>query len=96
MERCDSIFAVIQQNQFRRNKLLSVSANENIDNGKYEEAINKYTKAIHLNPKDVDSYFVRATLRIKVGDIEGARRDFRMCEICHRNNDLNLNDHPLV
>jgi Tfp pilus assembly protein PilF len=96
MERCDSIFAVIQQNQFRRNRPLSVSANEKIDNGKYEEAINETTKAIHLNPKDVDSYFVRATLRIKVGDIEGARRDFRMCEICHRNKDLDLNDYPLV
>ena len=92
MECCDSIFAVIQQNHFRRNKILNVSANEKIDKGKYEEAINVFTETINLNPDDADSYFVRATLRVKVGDIEGARRDFRMCEICHRNNNLKLDD----
>ena len=96
MESCESIFAVIQQNQFRRNKLFGVSANEKIDNGKYEEAINDFTKAIHLNPKDVNSYFTRATLRVKIGDIEGARKDFRMCEICHQDKDLNLDEYPLV
>jgi Tfp pilus assembly protein PilF len=96
MESCDSIFAVIQQNQFRRNKLLGESANEKIDNGKYEEAINDFTKAIHLNPKDVNSYFVRATLRVKVGDIEGAKQDFRMCEICHRKYNHNSEVYPLV
>jgi Flp pilus assembly protein TadD len=92
MECCDSIFAVIQQNHFRRKKLLSVSTNEKVDNGKYEEAIHDLTEAINLNPKDADSYFIRATLRVKVGDIEGARRDFRMCEIFHRNNDLKYDD----
>ena len=96
MESCDSIFAVIQQNQIRRNKSLSISANEKTDNGKYKEAISDFTEAIQLNPKDVNSYFVRATLRVKLGDIEGARQDFRMCEICHRKNDLNCEDYPLV
>ena len=49
---------------------------ENADLGKLEIAIRYFTEAIDLNPDDPRAYFNRATLKVKLGDIQGARDDF--------------------
>ena len=66
------------------------------DNGEYEDAINEFTKALSQNPNDVNAYFSRATLKVRIGDIEGARRDFKMSENCHHNSKLALEKYPLL
>ncbi len=64
--------------------------------GEYEEAIQHFTKAIGLDPKNAISYFNRATLKVRIGDIEGARSDFKMSEYCHRNGGFQFEDYPLL
>lgn len=60
------------------------------------DVINCLTKVIELNPKDAMSFFNRATLKVRVGDIEGARRDFEMSENCHHDTNYNFEDYPLL
>lgn len=96
MNRNDSIYKLIQKNQFKKSKngINSVSAVEKADSGEYKNAINEFTEAIRINPNDAGSYFARATLKVRIGDTEGARLDFIMCENCHRNS--NFKDYPIV
>lgn len=98
MERVDSIFSVMQQNESRKNKkeLSCISAVEKADNGDYQKAINEFNELIRLNPKDANSYFTRATLKVRIGDIEGARSDFVMSEMCHRASNLTSQNYPVV
>ena len=98
MERIDSIFSVMQQNQSRKNKneLSCISAVEKADNGDYQKAIDEFSELIRLNPKDASSYFARATLKVRLGDIEGARLDFEMSEMCHRTSNLTFKNYPVV
>jgi Flp pilus assembly protein TadD len=51
---------------------------EKADLGEIQEAIRYFTEAIELNPNDPRAYFNRATLRVKIGDIMGARSDFNL------------------
>ncbi len=96
MNRNDLISGLTKQNKFykSRNGLSNISAIEKADSGKYKNAINEFTEAIHTNPNDTGSYFARATLRVRIGDIEGARQDFKMCEICHHK--ISSEYYPLV
>ncbi|MGB5528896.1 MAG: hypothetical protein WBQ32_02915 [Ignavibacteriaceae bacterium] len=98
MERIDSIFSLMQQNQSRKNKneLSCISAVEKADNGDYQKAIDEFSELIRLNPKDASSYFARATLKVRLGDIEGARLDFEMSEMCHRTSNLTFKNYPVV
>ncbi len=64
--------------------------------GEYDEAIQHFTKAIGLDPKNAISYFNRATLKVRIGDIEGARSDFKMSEYCHGNAGFKFEDYPLL
>lgn len=98
MERVDSIFSLMQQNQSRKNKneLSCISAVEKADNGDYQKAIDEFSELIRLNPKDASSYFSRATLKVRMGDIEGARLDFEMSEMCHRTSNLTIKNYPVV
>ena len=66
------------------------------DNGEYEDAINEFTKVLSQNPNDVNAYFSRATLKVRIGDIEGARSDFKMSENCHNNYKLEFEKYPLL
>ena len=97
-ERVDSIFSLIQQNQSRKNKndIHSISAVKKADNGNYQKAIDEFSELIRLNPKDANSYFARATAKVRIGDIEGARHDFEMSEMCHRTSNLALQNCPVV
>jgi uncharacterized Zn finger protein (UPF0148 family) len=98
MEISESIYGLRKQNQFdKQTKVLgSVSGVEKADSGEYVDAINAFSEAIRTNPCDANSYFTRATLKVRIGDIEGARQDFIMCENCHRMVNSNLDDYPLV
>ena len=98
MERVDSIFSMMQQNQSRKNKneLSRISAVEKADNGDYQKAIDEFNELIRLNPKDANSYFARATLKVRIGDIEGARLDFEMSEVYHRTSNLTYKNYPIV
>lgn len=98
MERVDSIFSMMQQNQSRKNRveLSCISAVEKSDNGDYQKAINEFSELIRLNPKDANSYFERAALKVRIGDIEGARLDFKMSEMSHRASKLTSKNYPIV
>jgi len=69
---------------------------EKVDSSNCEDAINECTKLLNQNPNDAYAYFNRATLKVRIGDIDGARRDFKLCENCHRINNSKAEDFPLV
>lgn len=56
------------------------------DGGKFDEAIEYFTKAIELAPKDSLSYFNRATVKMNIGDIISASSDFKLSESCRVSN----------
>jgi len=68
--------------------------NSVIENYKFE--IKELTKIIRLNPGDFRLYFDRATLKLRTGDIEGARADFRMAENYHCQTNFEFEDFPLL
>jgi Flp pilus assembly protein TadD len=74
----------------------NISGIEKADSGEYEDAIREFTEAIGLNPMDAKSYFNRATLKVRIGDLEGAREDFKMAENCHRNMKTKIEEYPLL
>ena len=75
----------------------NVSGIEKADSGEYEDAIKEFTKAIGVNPMDEKSYFHRATLKVRLGDLEGARADFKMAENCCRSKiNPNYEEYPLL
>jgi uncharacterized Zn finger protein (UPF0148 family) len=98
MNRRDPFSGLTKQNKFNksRNCLNNISAVERADSGEYKNAINEFTEAICINPNNAGLYFARATVRVRIGDIEGARQDFDMCEICHRFNNSKAEDYPIV
>jgi tetratricopeptide (TPR) repeat protein len=44
--------------------------------GDYHSAINDFTKAIDLNPRESDAYLNRGISKVKLGDLDGAIADF--------------------
>lgn len=50
------------------------------DSGNYTEALEYFSKAIKNDPYNFVSYFNRASIRMQIGDIDGARRDFKKAE----------------
>jgi len=58
----------------------NINGVNNADNGKYDEALEFFNKAIKINPKDAVSYFNRASVKMHLGDIKGARLDFKKAE----------------
>jgi Flp pilus assembly protein TadD len=55
---------------------LNIIGIEKADLGEIEIAIRYFTDAITINPDDPKAYFNRATLKVKIGDIQGAHSDF--------------------
>ena len=75
----------------------NIAGIEKADRGEYEDAIREFTKAIGLDPMDEKSYFHRATLKVRLGDLEGARADFKMAENCCRSKiNPNYEEYPLL
>lgn len=81
---------LIEQKQL----ILNVSGVEKADKGRYEDALNIFTRVIELNPKDADAYFNRATLKTSNGDLKGASADFKMSENCHRDSGFKFVNYP--
>jgi tetratricopeptide (TPR) repeat protein len=48
----------------------------------YGEALELFTKAVDLAPKDSMSYFNRASVKMSIGDIIGAKLDFISSKGC--------------
>ena len=63
-------------NNFQNSTPLNIIGVEKADEGEIEAAIRYFTEAIEVDPNDARAYFNRATLRVKIGDIQGARADF--------------------
>jgi tetratricopeptide (TPR) repeat protein len=63
-------------NNYQHSMPLNIIGVEKADMGEIEEAIRYFTEAIEVDPNDAKAYFNRATLRVKIGDIQGARSDF--------------------
>lgn len=53
---------------------------EEADQGNFSKALHSFTKAIELDPKNFVSYFNRASIKMRLGDLEGAKNDFRLAE----------------
>jgi tetratricopeptide (TPR) repeat protein len=51
------------------------------DEGNLEEALENFNKAIETNPNNHVAYFNRATVKIDLGDIDGAKNDFTKFDI---------------
>jgi Flp pilus assembly protein TadD len=51
------------------------------DEGNLNKALENFNKAIKANPQNHIAYYNRATIRMDLGDIEGARNDFLKFEI---------------
>lgn len=63
-----------------KNFTYNVDGVSKADKGNYNEALNYFTKAIKNDPYNFISYFNRASIRMQMGDIEGARSDFKKAE----------------
>lgn len=50
------------------------------DMGDFDDALEFFSKAIKLKPKDSTSYFNRASLRMYMGDVQGAKSDIKKLE----------------
>ncbi|MCZ6702284.1 MAG: tetratricopeptide repeat protein [Ignavibacteria bacterium] len=89
-----------QKQQFQLNRYSQIFYNvagiEKSERGQNKEAIEYFTRAIKLNPKDAISYFNRATLKVSIGDIKGARSDFKKSENFYGNNKLTITDYPIL
>ena len=66
------------------------------DSNKFDEAIKSVSDIIEENPLNANAYFTRATLKVRMGDIEGARADFKMSEACHRSTNFKFPEYPVV
>ena len=51
------------------------------DEGNLKAALENFDKAIETNPANHIAYFNRATIKIDLGDIDGARNDFNKFDI---------------
>ncbi len=50
------------------------------DNGNFKKALKSFSKAIEVDPKNFVSYFNRASIKMRLGDLKGAIKDFRLSE----------------
>jgi tetratricopeptide (TPR) repeat protein len=80
----------ISLKQIKLNKIDKLFFNtegvKNADGGRYKEASECFTKAIDIAPEDSLSYFNRATVKMNLGDIPGAKLDFASSERCRVSN----------
>lgn len=58
----------------------NINGVNNADLGKYSEALKYFSKAIEDDPTNFVSYFNRASIKMIMGDIEGARKDFNKAQ----------------
>ena len=61
---------------FRLSKYYCIKGTLMADEGNLNEALENYNKAIEVNPENHIAYYNRATIKIDLGDFEGAKNDF--------------------
>lgn len=66
----------------------NINGVNNADLGKYSEALKYFSKAIEDDPTNFVSYFNRASIKMIIGDIEGARQDFNKAQYLDPKNNL--------
>lgn len=54
--------------------------------GEFNQAVEIYDGIIGLRPKDIDAYFLRGTMKLYMGDAEGAMEDFDKTVSFQKNN----------
>ena len=69
----------LQQNKMDK-QFYNTEGVKNADECKFQEAIEWFSKAVELEPEDALSYFNRATVKMEMGNIAGARADFKLSE----------------
>ena len=57
----------------------------NADEGMLQEALDNFSRAIEANPNNYIAYFNRATIKIDLGDLEGAKNDFNRFDFITKN-----------
>lgn len=55
----------------------NIKGTNKADEGKLDEALENFNKAIELNPLFAIALFNRATIKADLGDFEGAKEDFQ-------------------
>jgi Flp pilus assembly protein TadD len=82
MNKVNSLDISVRQLGLNKINKLSYNAKgaKKADEGKFKEAAECFTKAIELAPDDSMSYFNRATVKMNIGDFQGARSDFKLSE----------------
>ena len=82
METAEKYFLSLQR--LSLNEIMKLFYNiegvKKADKGDYDDALDYFSKAIELPPKDSVSYFNRASLRMYMGDVEGAKSDIKTSE----------------
>jgi Flp pilus assembly protein TadD len=58
------------------------------DQGHFDEALHYFNKAIETDPENYVAYFNRASIKMRLGDIEGARKDFKVSENLDKNSNV--------
>lgn len=84
MKKLSPLIISVQQLRLNKADILFYNTEgvKKADVGMFKEAAECFTKAIALAPEDSLSYFNRATVKINLGDIPGARIDFALSESC--------------
>jgi len=59
---------------------LNIEGVKKVDKGDFDNALDCFSRAIDLPPKDSVSYFNRASLRMYLGDLKGASSDLKAAE----------------
>ena len=72
--------------KYQESTPINIIGVEKADLGEIEVAIKYFSGAIAINPDDPRAYFNRATLKVKIGDIQGARSDFKQAQILSQGN----------
>ena len=61
---------------FRLSQYYCIKGTLMADEGNLGKALENYNKAIEINPENHIAYYNRATIKIDLGDFEGAKIDF--------------------
>lgn len=98
INRLDTINSTecLKKEKAQDDTLLNIYGDDNNNNLQNTNTEKELIESIVVNDNDCLSYFIRATLKVKIGDIEGARKDFKMSEICYSKNNFEFEEYPLV
>ncbi len=67
-------------NKFELSKDYCIKGTFAADEGNLREALYYFNKAVETDPFNYITYFNRATIKVELGDLEGARNDFKICK----------------